>query len=174
MAYGLWLMAYGLTIWFPGSSGITGKFGGERKAREERGRKNGKREGDFSRISRTTSESKHIGLWLMANGLWLNDLVFWKFWIDWRLWEERGSKIKRKEGAKKEEKGSKIKRREGGKRGERERKRGVREEDQEERGSKKRRERENARETIPEHSELPEKPILQLFSIQHSAFSIQH
>ena len=85
MANGLWFMAYGLTIWFPGSSGITGKFAGERKAREERGRKNGKREGDFSRISRTTSESKHIGLWLMANGLWLNDLVFWKFWIDWRL-----------------------------------------------------------------------------------------
>ena len=45
---------------------------------EERGRKNGKREGNFSRISRTTRESKHIGLWL-------NDLVFWKFWIDWRL-----------------------------------------------------------------------------------------
>ena len=39
-------MADGLTIWFPGSSGITGKFGGEREAqrgereeeREERGR----------------------------------------------------------------------------------------------------------------------------------------
>jgi len=38
-------MAYGLTIWFPGSSGITGDFGGKRKAqggereekREERG-----------------------------------------------------------------------------------------------------------------------------------------
>ncbi|MBR5837115.1 MAG: hypothetical protein IKZ84_01115 [Victivallales bacterium] len=140
MAYGLWLMAYGLTIWFPGSSGITGKFGGERKAREERGRKNGKREGDFSRISRTTSESKHIGLWLMANGLWLNDLVFWKFWIDWRLREERGRKIKRREGGKsrgereqnQEERGSKKSGERERKRGVRERKRGVREEDQEE------------------------------------------
>ena len=38
-------MADGLTIWFPGSSGITGKFGGERKAqRGEREAQRGERE----------------------------------------------------------------------------------------------------------------------------------
>ena len=86
-------------------------------------------------------------------------MVFWKFWIDWRLWrkegakkEERGSK-KEERGSKKEERGRKITRREGAKKGGK---------------------RENARETIPEHSELPEKPIHQPLNIQHSAFSIQH
>ncbi|MBR5079828.1 MAG: hypothetical protein IKX30_13910 [Victivallales bacterium] len=74
-------MAYGLTIWFSGSSGLTGDSGGKREK------------------------------------------------------EERGS-------------------------------------EKEERGSEKGGKRENARETIPEHSELPEKPIHQLPSIQHSAFSI--
>ncbi|MCR5380180.1 MAG: hypothetical protein K6G44_04270 [Lentisphaeria bacterium] len=118
---------------------------------EERGRKNGKREGNFSCTPRTSRESKHIGLWPIGLTIWFSGSS--------RMAgdsggerevnpEERGSK----NGGVREQK----RRREGGKSG------------------RKREKRENTRETIPEHSELPENPIHQPLSIQHSAFSIQH
>ena len=85
MADGLWLMAYGpmgLTIWFSGSSGLTGDSGGKRE-KEERGsekggereenheergsekggererkrRKEGERERDYSRTFRTSRKT---------------------------------------------------------------------------------------------------------------------
>ena len=108
MPIGLWPMAYGLTIWFPGSSGITGKSGGKREEkREERGEL-------FQYIQ---NDQRIQAYRLMAYGL--------------TIWFSGSSGLTgdsgRREGAKQEERGSE-------KRGEREQKKRREGAKQEERG----------------------------------------